>query len=205
MATTPAAAREGAAIRAQVGAALKAYLASKNMTVRSFNEEVLKVRPNSVVAYNWLAGRGLPSNEYIRILAKTLDKPEEFFRVAVKTAKVAKSGNGHAKKPAQITPEAQAALDSPPPVSSVVTARNPRQIRAEQLAKAAVTRAVRIANVEEAPDEAPRKNSLVYMTNDDGTASVFLSYTAARPVVRDVLSTLLDLDIDDTQAAAEQA
>lgn len=66
--------------RGHVARALQKYLKDHSLTVRQFNEQVLRTKPQSVVAYNWIAGRGMPGPDYIPILVEALGKDEAFFR-----------------------------------------------------------------------------------------------------------------------------
>jgi hypothetical protein len=198
--------------RANVADALGKYLRRKKLTVREFNEQILHVSPRNVVAYNWLAMRGLPSAQYIPLLARTLGKPQRFFEVHAEpeapaptpapTPPPTTNGNGSGEPSGVAGAAAQAAVDAldelfdgaaaaapGAPQSSVVHAREPRVILRER------NQLVPARQVAEILD-GPAKNSLTYWSNGDGTATVTMLYTADRIAAQRVFAALAELSVD---------
>lgn len=162
----------------RVAGALENYLKRKRLSVKAFNEEVLKVGPKNTAIYGWLSQRNLPSAQYIPALASALHVGRWYFtpQISNGTAQdgpvdgaagvaggVAEAAVEPAEKTAEELLDELLELPETPPVSPVrdrvVHARNPRSVPRQGACKTA-----------------DRPNFLSYQGHADGTATVV--YTA---------------------------
>ncbi len=178
--------RKMAALR--VSKALKSYLKRNKMTVRQLNENVLHIKPGHTAPYTWIAGRGLPSAQYVQILSAAMKVPPSFF--APRASDVPEAAGGPLDGPVGVSGGAAVILSTedledieeivsatePPAVqTAIVHARNPREIRASR---------------------ASCDNILSYTGNSDGTGTVTLRYTDTSASVQQVFAALANMGIN---------
>ena len=191
--------------RNEVANALKRYLRRKGMKVREFNQQVLGIKPNSITPYAWIGARGLPSQQYIPLLAKALHKPAAFFQPRADA--VAETNGANSEVP--VTNDNAAVTDSDAalvfdvvadtgktPLTEktpvIVHARNPRTIARERAALAAPNTVAEVL-------EGPPHNSLIYWSHSDGSATVTMLYRTDRKAAQKIFRKLSKLGVDASE------
>ena len=191
--------------RGHIARALKNYLKDHNLTVRQFNEDVLDIKPGSVLPYAWLAGKSVPGPDYVPILAKALGRPASFF-----VAKIP-AGNGHTNRDPHTAEPAEAAREpvepgnaepptdlpvslSEPPAAAETAPRGrlkfpPARVRRRPEPLLAM-RAIR-------EPATPQHNVLSFTSHGNGHATVTLRYYAENTAAHRVFAALSELKVDE--------
>lgn len=209
--------------RGHVARALQKYLRDNHLTVRQFNETVLKTKPQSVVAYNWIAGRGLPGAEYIPTLAKALSKDEAFFKPReAKPQRETMSAKAPAEPLAQLLAQDDDRLATDfgaplePPADALQTALEATPQPTPNEAMNEIAEGVKAMWGRSDNDPAVRvqkhtrrrpknstektraltKNSLTYTANGNGVATIKFEYQAPMHDAAKVLARILDIKLD---------
>jgi len=179
------------AAAARVSKAIKNYLRRNKMTVREFNENVLHIKSTHTAPYTWIAGRGLPSAQYVQILSAAMKVPASFF--APRAGDVSERPVGVAGGAAMLEPEPAdlvleeaesdleeilSATEPPNRQTAIVQAKSPRKIDQERTYRASCD------------------NVLSFTGNNDGTSTVTLRYTDSSAAVQKVFLALAGMDIN---------
>lgn len=201
--------------RGHVARALQRFMKEQNLTVRQFNEQVLKTKPQSVVAYNWIAGRGMPGPDYIPILVEALGKDEAFFKPREPKperevpmidetttgiplpAGVVITGVGAAALAEAEASTAPRWREPPDIVAGVkkMWGRSYDGTAAAASAQQPVTKAKAKRKSRGKVHIEPVKNSLSFLANGSGQATIKLEFTGHAESARKLFTALLDLDI----------
>lgn len=199
--------------RGHVARALQRFLKEHNLTVRQFNEQVLRTKPQSVVAYNWIAGRGMPGPDFIPILVEALGKDATFFRPRVEVVRAAP------QRPVEPQADPDAVVAAAAAEEAVQASQNPPKATPQPTPDEAMNEiakgvkamwgrsyndpAVRVQkHTRRRPKNSTEKtraltrNTLTYTANGNGIATIKFEYTAPMHDAAKVLARILDLNPD---------
>lgn len=159
----------------RVAGALENYLKRKRLSVKAFNEEVLKVGPKNTAIYGWLSQRNLPSAQYIPALASALHVGRWYFTPQVSNGAAQGDpvdgavGVAGGVAEAAVEPAEKTADELLDELLGVTVAPLDPPVRRRAASARSVPR-------QEACETADRPNFLSYQGHADGTATVV--YTA---------------------------